>query len=107
MENVLNDSVQVINDWQSLGALAGIITLLQLLVKVLKLKPIDNVFIKYRIKWIKPFITVTLGALLGGLSTYSTGADIPQSIIAGAFAATASVGWNEVVNKLQSGKREN
>jgi hypothetical protein len=98
--------VKLINNWKTLGALASIVILLQILVKLLKIKMMDDLFIKYRIKWTKPYIAVTLGALIGGLSTYSTEANLIQSIVAGMLAATASVGWNEIINKIQPEKRQ-
>lgn len=101
----ITDVTKLINDWQTLGVLAAAIATLQLLVKVLKLKTIDDQFTKRGIKWVKPYITVGLGVLLGGLSTYATGAGVPQSIVAGAIAGTTSVGWNEILNKLQLEKR--
>lgn len=106
MENIINDTVKLLNDWNALGTLAAVIALLQIIMKALKLKILNDIFVKYKIKWIKPYIAVTIGAIIGGLSTYSTGAQIPQSIAAGMIAATTSVGWNEIVNKIQADKRK-
>lgn len=105
MEDVISDVVKIINDWKTLGTLAGVIATVQLLVKSLKFKPINNLFTKYKIKWIKPYIAIVLGAISGGLGAYSTNADIPNGIIAGILAGMASIGLNESINKLNSSKR--
>ena len=102
----VTDVTNVINNWQTLGALSGAIIGLQLLVKLLKIKPIDAIFKKKKIKWVKPYLTVGIGIGLGSLSTYATGANVPQSVLAGALAATTSVGWNELLNKAQIDKRQ-
>lgn len=105
--DILTGVQKVVNDWRTLGWLAGVIALLQLLMKILKLGPIDEWFKVHKKKWIKPYIAAGLGALLGGFSSYATGAGVVGSIVAGVMIGVTSVGWNEVINKIwQPEKRE-
>lgn len=105
--DILTGVQKVINDWRTLGWLAGVIALLQLLMKILKLGPIDEWFTVHKKKWIKPYIAAGIGALLGGFSTYATGAGVFNSIVAGVMIGATSVGWNELINKIwQPEKRE-
>lgn len=98
---------KTVNDWKTLGWLAGIIALLQLLMKILKFGPVDEWFRVNKKKWLKPYIAAGIGALLGGFSTYTTGAGVLNSVVAGLMVGITSVGWNELVNKLfQPEKRE-
>jgi hypothetical protein len=98
---------KTVNDWRTLGWLAGIIALLQLLMKILKFGPVDEWFRVNKKKWLKPYIAAGIGAVLGGFSTYATGAGILNSVVAGLMVGVTSVGWNELVNKVfQPAKRE-
>ncbi|OGD36834.1 hypothetical protein A2V94_07025 [Candidatus Atribacteria bacterium RBG_16_35_8] len=103
---IQEEIIQVINNWEALSAVAALIAILQLIMKILKLPRINGIFILYGKKWIKPYITVGLGAILGALSTYTTSANIYQSIVSGIFIALGSIGWNELLNKTQKNKRE-
>lgn len=105
MENVINDVLNVINAWQTLGVLAGVVVLLQLLMKALKYKPVNEAFKKYKIKWIKPYIAMALGAAAGGIGAYIAGTEIANGIVAGIMAGMTTVGWNESVNKLKASNR--
>ena len=105
MENIVSDIQSVINSWETLGSVAGLIALLQLLIKSLKFKPVNELFKKYKIKWTKPYIAITLGAIAGALSAYSTNTSIPSGALAGLITGLASVGWNETINKVKSSKR--
>jgi len=104
-QEVLTDVEKVINSWKTIGWLAGLIALIQLLMKLLRFGPIDNWFEANKKRWMKPYIASTLGAILGGLSTYATNANVLNSIITGLIIGTTSVGWNELINKFQSEKR--
>jgi hypothetical protein len=105
MEGITNDIVNVVNTWQTLGTLAGVVILLQFLMKSLKYRPVNEVFKKYKIKWIKPYITIALGATSGGIGAYVAGTEIANGIVAGIMAGMTTVGWNESINKLKSSNR--
>jgi hypothetical protein len=98
--DILHDIGKVINDWRTLGWLAGLIALINLLVNLLRLKPINAFLEKKDLKWVKPTVACVLGGVIGGLSTYQIGAPITNSIAAGVLTALGSVGFHELVSTL-------
>ena len=106
VDELAEDAQNVVNDWRALGSIAGIIALLQLLMKILKFKPIDDLMVAKKIKWIKPYVSAVLGVLLVGLTTYANGGNLMNSLVAGFLFGTATTGWNEMLNKLQPEKRQ-
>lgn len=105
VENVISEILNVTNTWQTFGTLAGVVVLLQVLMKMLKMKPVNEFFTKYKIKWIKPYIAITLGAVSGGIGAYTLETEIVNGIIAGIGFGLSSIGWNETINKLKSSNR--
>lgn len=99
------DIKNAVNDWRTLGLIAGAISFLQIAMKVLKLQKINDWFVEKKIKWVKPYIAIAISALIGGLTSYSSGTDVINSIFAGIILGMASVGWNEVINKANASKR--
>jgi len=93
--------LKVISDWRGIGWVAGVIALINLLMNVLRFKPLKTWFEARGIVWLKPLIAVVLGGLMGGFSTFATGAGVVGSIIAGVVAALGSVGFHELVTKLR------
>jgi len=104
-KELINDIGRVINDWSKLGYLAGLIALLQLLMKLLKFGPINNWFQNKRRKWIKPYIAAGLGAAAMVAVSYQTSGHLLNSLVAGALAGMGAVGWNELLNKWKAEKR--
>ncbi len=98
---VISDAGKVIDDWQNVGWLAGLIALINLMMNMLRFKPINNWLTTLDYKWIKPLTATLLGAALGGLSTYATGASAINSIVAGAMAGLSSVGFHELMDKTR------
>lgn len=92
---------QVIDDWKNLGWLAGVIALINLLLNTIRFTPVEYWLASLDYKWIKPLVATILGAALGGFSTFSTGAGILFSIIAGAMAGLTSVGFHELIDKTR------
>lgn len=91
----------VIDNWQNIGWVAGVIALITLLLGILRFKPIDEWLTSLDFKWIKPLIATVLGAALGGFSVFSTGAGVLNSIVAGILAGLGSVGFHELMDKLR------
>lgn len=104
-DELVTDLGKVIKDWGSLGYLAGLIALLQLLMKVLKFGPIDEWFRVKRRKWIKPYIAAGLGAVTVTMVSYQSSEHILNSVVAGLLAGMGAVGWNELLNKWKVEKR--
>lgn len=101
---LVSDAGKVIDDWQNVGWIAGVIALINLLLNLLRFTPINSWLKDLGYAWLKPLIATSLGALLGGFSTYSTGAGVLNSIVAGAMAGLGSVGFHELVNKTRKRK---
>lgn len=97
---------KVIDDWRNVGWLAGVIALVNLLLNLLRFKPIDMALERLDWKWLKPLIATLLGALLGGFSTFSTGASVLNSIVAGMLAGLGSIGFHELVDNLRKQTRK-
>lgn len=105
--DLLEGVAKTVNDWKTLGWLAGLIALLNFLMGLLRFKPIDTWLIQYDKKWLKPWVAMGLGALIMGLSTYQTDANILNSIVAGLLAGLGSTGAHEAITgKLTFGPKE-
>ena len=91
----------VVDDWKNLGWLAGVMALINLLLNVLRLKPLNDWLAEKDWKWVKPLVAVLLGSALGGFSTFQTGASVLNSILAGFMAGLGSVGFHELMDKLK------
>jgi hypothetical protein len=97
----MGDAVKVIDDWRSVGWLAGLIALINLLINVLRYPVINSWLSSLEVKWVKPLCAVLLGGALGGCSTLATGASVPNSIVAGVLAGLGSVGFHEFIDQLK------
>jgi hypothetical protein len=97
---------KVINDWKNVGWLAGVIALINFLLSLLRFKPIDMALDRLDWKWLKPLIATLLGAALGGFSTFSTGAGVLNSVVAGMLAGLGSVGFHELVDNMRKQTRK-
>jgi hypothetical protein len=97
---------KVIDDWKNVGWLAGVIALINLLLNLLRFKPIDMALERLDWKWLKPLIATVLGATLGGFSVFSTGAGVLNSVVAGMLAGLGSVGFHELVDNLRKQTRK-
>lgn len=97
---------KVVNDWKNVGWLAGVIAMINFLLSLLRFKPINMAMDRLDIKWLKPLIATLLGAALGGFSTFSTGAGVLNSIVAGMLAGLGSVGFHELVDNLRKQSRK-
>lgn len=97
----------VVSTWETLGWLAGLAALITLLVMVLKYKPIDALFKRWKIKWVKPLIASVLGGLSAGIGAYLAEGDIMVAIIAGlVIIGPAAVGFFETLNKIRKRNRD-
>lgn len=98
---LITDAGKVIDDWKNVGWLAGVIALINLLLNLLRFRPIDEWLTRIDYKWIKPLVATVLGAALGGFSTFATGASVLNSIVAGAMAGLGSVGFHELMSQTR------
>src|SRR3990167_434278 len=94
--DVGNAAAQLVDGWGAAGIVAALMLLGRLLLLTLRWQRIDSMLDDLDAKRFKPHAAVVLGALLGGLSAYATGATIGLSVGAGILAGLAAVGTYEV-----------
>lgn len=99
--DLITGAAGVVDTWKQLGWLAGLIALINLLLSTLRFKPLNDWLTELDYKWIKPLIATVLGAALGGLSTFETGAGILLSVVMGIVAGLGSVGFHQLIDTLR------
>jgi len=92
----------VISSWKTLGWLAGVTALINLLILVFRFPFINDKLTGLKLKWLKPLIAVILGAAFGGFSAALGGEPAAQAIIAGVLAALGSVGFHQLIDTIRS-----
>lgn len=98
---------KVVKDWKTVGWLAGLAALIAFLILLLKYKPVDALFERWEIKWLKPLIASVLGAASSGITAYILEGDVVDAIIAGLLIiGPAAVGYFETVNKVKARNRD-
>lgn len=95
---------KVIDDWENVGWLAGVIALINFLLGLLRFRPIDIYLAENELKWVKPLLAVVLGGALGGFSAFSTGASMLNSAVAGIMAGLGSVGFHQLMAQTTTKK---
>jgi hypothetical protein len=98
--DIFRDIGKIINDWRKIGWIAGLIALINMLINLLRFKPINEFLEDRDLKWCKPLAACVLGGALGGLTTYQTGAPWLNSVAAGVLTALGSVGFHELISTL-------
>lgn len=88
-------ALQVVADWRSAGAIAGCIALVNLLTNLTKLKAIDD-FLGRKF-WIRPLVSILLGAATAFLAALATGAPVLPALLAGVVAGLGGSGVHELV----------
>jgi hypothetical protein len=104
---LLQGTAKVVDDWKTLGWIAGLIALINLLTHLLRFKWLNDLLEAKNLKHIKPWIAAGLGALTGGFTTFQTGAGVLNSVVAGLMAGFAAIGAHEVMStKKRKAQRE-
>jgi len=85
--------------WGKIGMIAGMIAVVNLLMQILRLRQLDRWLRERKKIWLKPYISIAMGSILGGLTAYQTGIGVFQSIIAGLVAGVAAVGTFETFKR--------
>ena len=88
---------QVVSDWRTLGAVAGLIALINLLINLLRLPRLHAFLSTRRLRWLKPYLSAALGALLTGLSAYQTDSALLPAILSGLIFGLGAVGVHESI----------
>lgn len=95
---LIGGTATAVDDWKTLGWVAGLIALINLLTHILRFKPLNSLLESKELKHIKPWIAAALGAVGGGLTTFQTGAGVMNSAVAGLLAGMAAIGAHELMN---------
>lgn len=103
---LLKQTGQVVSDWRTVGWLAGMIALINLLINLTRLPFLDALLARYKKKWLKPLIAAGLGAFLVGMTSYATDANALNSIVIGLLTGFAAVGVHEAADKRKAENRE-
>lgn len=100
---LLSDVMGIVSQWKAGGALAGCIALVHVLVSLTKLKPLDPFFSKKA--WIRPALSLFLGAALTFLTSLTTGGTLGAALLAGLLAGVGSMGFHELLNLFNKEKQ--
>lgn len=100
MEQTIEQLLVVVNDWQTMGALAGLIALTNLLTNLTKL-PVLSRFV--RPAW-RPWIAVGLGVLSATLVSMSQGMAWWMAPIVGLVSGFGSIGAHELFSAVKPSK---
>jgi hypothetical protein len=93
---------KAVEDWETLGWVAGMAGVIGFLLLLMRFKPLDKLLEDKGVKWIKPYIAIGLGALLGFFSTFASGKSIGFSIVMGLVAGVTSPGLHLLLTKGNS-----
>ena len=92
---------KMLNDWEALGWIYGIIGIISLLMLGLRFKPINDLLAKKDWKKYKPYISAVLGGLLAFFVAWGELGNVwPQAVMAGLIGIAgglAVVGGHQVV----------
>lgn len=100
---LLQTAMGVISDWQTAGALAGLLALVQLLMKLSKLSIFDA-WLGTK-KWLRPLVAAILGGVTAFLTALSLGKPALAALVAGIGAGLASSGFHELMVIFDANKR--
>ncbi len=64
---------KVVSDWRTIGCIAGLVALINLLVLFMRFRPLNEWLERKGWKWIKVYAAAGLGALLTFITSYQTG----------------------------------
>lgn len=79
------------------GVLLAITVIVAVLILLLRIKPAELALAGYNIKWVKPYLAVAFGVVLGAASTWLTEAGLWASSLSGMVAGLAAVGLHQIL----------
>jgi hypothetical protein len=97
---------KVISDFRTVGILAGFIALINLLLLILRFKPIDAWLEKKNLKKWKPLVGGILGGVLVTLVSLGKGVPLVDSLIAGAAGVLTALASTGVHNLFTAGNEK-
>ncbi len=99
VQELLEMVVKLISDWRSVGWMAGMVALINILINLLRLPFVDDVLHRAKLKWLKPLLASMLGAILTALLSIMEGGPALSALAVGAIAGLAAVGLHELADK--------
>ena len=105
-DDIVAAVIKNVNDWKHGAWLAAVLGLAYLLVLLSKLKPIDALLKKHKVKWLRPILAAVFGGLAAAASAISIGEPPFGAIIAGVVAGLGSSGFHEVLSLRERRKAE-
>lgn len=104
---VVKDAQQVVDDWGRIGWFAGLLALVNMLIKLSR-KSFVEAFLEARdLKWVKPVVALVLGGVLGGMTSWTRGNSVLYCIVEGVFAGAGAVAAHEVANPRKKTAEQN
>src|SRR6185295_16001744 len=106
-DQLIPQIVQLINDWRSLGAIAGLVGVVNFLITFTKLPFISSwidapdAYSKDK-KWIRPILSILSAGLISMLAAKNTGASLVLALGHGILAGMGSIGFHEIVDAVAS-----
>ena len=86
---------KVFSDWRTIGLIACLVALVNLLVLVFRFKPLNDFLDTHGWKPYKVYIAAVLGAVLTVLTTFQTGAGLLPSLVLGIGFGFTAVGSHQ------------
>jgi hypothetical protein len=101
IEQLASSGLSVIQPFEQLGVLAGLVAVNKLLVDLTKFGPIGKWMKEKNLKWVRPALSV-IGALLLGVSTaLAMGTNVGMAIVNGLLVGLATPGLHELIEMLR------
>lgn len=108
MDDILQQLGKVISDWNTVGALAGLIALVNLLVQLTKLHSLPG-FLGKAMAWIKPswrpYLAIGLGMLGGFLVALQQGKSWGAAVVGGIITGLGAIGGHEAITQAQPSEK--
>jgi hypothetical protein len=93
--DLATQAIQAISTWKALGTFAGLTAIVNLLTNCTKYPQIDQ-YLKGQF-WLRPLISIVLGALSALIAALSVGANPFTAVISGILAGLSGTGLHELV----------
>lgn len=102
VQDVIEDFKDMVNDWRTAGAVAGLIALAYLLVRLTKVGTIARYIEEKGIKWIRPLLALLIASLTAALASLETGASPLMAAIHGLLAGLAAPGLDQLFQSVKA-----
>lgn len=87
-----------LSDWDAVMWLGTVAALINGLLRLLKMSPVEGMLETRDLKWVKPALSCALGAVMGALGAFEMGTPVGIGAVGGALAGLTGVGGHEILN---------